>query len=1066
MWCLSCLKPSTSEDPFEAEIDLALAVSREEADIQEAKQLASALQESSRLQKQHEDEEKRRARELEKDAQIARAFQYDERDNNSALEDEKHEQPAKIAVESFQDKGKIKQFEEQVKNDEQVAQDLQNRFHKMAYEESLGLHVLDDKDEQLAKTVKSSKEKRKSKQFEEQVKKDEQVAQDLQNRFNKMAYEESHDYAVLDELANTVKSFKEKRKSKQFEEQVKNDEQVAHDLQNLLSEMPYKESARLHDNSVLGNEDEQFPKTVGRSLKVKGKEKILEDEQVKKDEELAARVHERLNMHVKKDEELALVLQESLNMVEPPPRPRIEERKNIPRGAALDVKKSSKEKGKGKKSEGEQVKKDEELALILQESLNMVEPPPRPRIEERKSIPRRAVLDREEQLAKERSKEKGKGKQIEDEQVKKDEQLAVIVQESLNMVESPEENSNISSSRAPMDEDEQRIIWESLKGKGLITQSEDEVEDVGKLVEANPPPPRCGGCYYEIEHERSVDVLGVLWHPKCLICGACHNPIAIHEVETHVSNLRGKFHKNCYRRYCYVCQEKVKIRMFNEHPFWKERYCPDHDSDGTHKCFSCERLEPRETNFVELDDGRRLCLECMDSAVMDTYEVQPLHFEIREFFEGLNMKIEREFPFLLVEKQALNKAEEEEKIDNEDGVVTRGICLSEEQIVTSVSKGPKLGPNKQLIGKTTESQKVVSGCPVTAILILYGLPRLLTGYILAHEMMHAYLRLNGCRNLNTVMEEGICQVLGHMWLETQTYATIDAAASSSSAAAAAESSSSSSRTPSEANAGKKGEWSEFEKKLVEFCKNQIETDESAAKISPQLSYESETLHAFATVLAKFQRSSQLKSLIGVVHAGKFGHVQFSFMKFQVLEEYGNLPKMNPPRSMCGGCNSESEHGRSVDVFGILSVSGKFHNACYERYCYVCKEKKHPFWEERYCPAYESDGTPKCFSCERLEDYQYEVVTRGICLSEAQTIITSVSKRPGMGPHNQLIDMVTDSQRVVRDCEVTAILILYGLPRLMTGYILAHEMMHAYLRLNGYRNLNTVMEEGICQVLGA
>ncbi|KAH0918391.1 hypothetical protein HID58_026051 [Brassica napus] len=813
MWCLSCLKPSTSEDPFEAEIDLALDVSREEADIQEAKQLAFALQESSLLQKQQE--EKRRAGELEKDAQIARAFQYDETerelDNDSALEDEKDEQPAKIAVESFQDKGKLKQFEEQVKNDEQVAQDLQNRFNKMAYEESPGLlHVLDDKDEQLAKTVKSSKEKRRSKQLEEQVKKDELVAQDLQNRFNKRAFEESHDNAVLDELANTVKSFKEKRKSKQFEEQVKSDEQVAQDLQNLLSEMPYKESAGLHDNSVLGNEGEQFPKTVGRSLKVKGKEKILEDEQVKK------------------DEELALVLQESLNMVEPPPRPRIEERKSIPRRAALDVKKSSKEKGKGKKSEGEQVKKDEELALILQESLNMVEPPPPPPNEEHKSISRRAAFDVQEQLA----KEKGKGKQIEDEQVKKDEQLAVIVQESLNMVESPEEDSNISSSRAPMDEDEQRIIWESLKGKGLLTQPEDEVEDVGQLLEANPAPPpsRCGGCYCEIEQERSVDVLGVLWHPECLICGACHNPITIHEVETHVSNLRGKFHKNCYRRYCYVCQEKVKIRMFNKHPFWKENYCPDHDSDGTHKCFSCERLEPKGTDFVELDDGRRLCLQCMDSAVMDTYEVQPLHFEIREFFEGLNMKIEREFPFLLVEKQALNKAEEEEKIDNqEDGVVTRGICLSEEQIVTSVSKGPKMGPNKQLIGKTTESQKVVSGCPVTAILILYGLPRLLTGYILAHEMMHAYLRLNGCRNLNNVMEEGICQVLGHMWLETQTYATIDAAASSAAPApAAAESSSSSSRTPSEASAGKKGEWSEFEKKLVEFCKNQIETDESAA----------------------------------------------------------------------------------------------------------------------------------------------------------------------------------------------------------------------------------------------
>nr|VDC98302.1 unnamed protein product [Brassica rapa] len=803
MWCLSCFKPSTSEDPFEAEIDLALAVSREEADIQEAKQLASALQESSRLQKEHEDEQKKRTRELEKDAQIARAFQYDERDNNSALEDEKHEQPAKIAVESFQDKGKLKQFEEQVKNDEQVAQDLQNRFNKMAYEESPGLlHVLDDKDEQLAKTVKSSKEKRRSKQLEEQVKKDELVAQDLQNRFNKRSFEESHDNAVLDELANTVKSFKEKRKSKQFEEQVKSDEQVAQDLQNLLSEMPYKESAGLHDNSVLGNEGEQFPKTVGRSLKVKGKEKILEDEQVKK------------------DEELALVLQESLNMVEPPPRPRIEERKSIPRRAALDVKKSSKEKGKGKKSEGEQVKKDEELALILQESLNMVEPPPPPPNEEHKSISRRAAFDVQEQLA----KEKGKGKQIEDEQVKKDEQLAVIVQESLNMVESPEEDSNISSSRAPMDEDEQRIIWESLKGKGLLTQPEDEVEDVGQLLEANPAPPpsRCGGCYCEIEQERSVDVLGVLWHPECLICGACHNPITIHEVETHVSNLRGKFHKNCYRRYCYVCQEKVKIRMFNKHPFWKENYCPDHDSDGTHKCFSCERLEvslpfktqPKGTDFVELDDGRRLCLQCMDSAVMDTYEVQPLHFEIREFFEGLNMKIEREFPFLLVEKQALNKAEEEEKIDNqEDGVVTRGICLSEEQIVTS-----------QL--------RLFSRDPF---------PNKLQHYLYRANLIDS-IRLT--LRSPPVQETDLTTLLNHRLLDS--FVVKNALRSSPSLSSA---------------------WSIFK---------------SLKKIKPQLSYEAETLHAFATVLAKFHRSSQLKSLIGLVHAGKFGRVQFSFMNLMNL----------------------------------------------------------------------------------------------------------------------------------------------------------------------------------------
>jgi hypothetical protein len=74
----------------------------------------------------------------------------------------------------------------------------------------------------------------------------------------------------------------------------------------------------------------------------------------------------------------------------------------------------------------------------------------------------------------------------------------------------------------------------------------------------------------------------------------------------------------------------------------------------------------------------------MECAVMDTYECQPLHFEIREFFGSLNMKVEKEFPLLLVEKEALKKAEAQEKIDNQHGVVTRGICLSEGQIVNSV----------------------------------------------------------------------------------------------------------------------------------------------------------------------------------------------------------------------------------------------------------------------------------------------------------------------------------------------------------------------------------------------
>lgn len=79
-----------------------------------------------------------------------------------------------------------------------------------------------------------------------------------------------------------------------------------------------------------------------------------------------------------------------------------------------------------------------------------------------------------------------------------------------------------------------------------------------------------------------------------------------------------------------------------------------------------------------------------------------------------------------------------------------------------------------------------------------------------------FYHITGC-SLNMVLEEGLCQVLGHMWLEPQTYATTDVAA-----AAEASSASSSSRTPP----AKKGDPSYFEKKLVKFCKYQIETDDS------------------------------------------------------------------------------------------------------------------------------------------------------------------------------------------------------------------------------------------------
>eukprot|EP01023_Acetabularia_acetabulum_P026412 TRINITY_DN2509_c0_g1_i13.p2 TRINITY_DN2509_c0_g1~~TRINITY_DN2509_c0_g1_i13.p2 ORF type:complete len:126 (-),score=22.85 TRINITY_DN2509_c0_g1_i13:448-825(-) len=56
---------------------------------------------------------------------------------------------------------------------------------------------------------------------------------------------------------------------------------------------------------------------------------------------------------------------------------------------------------------------------------------------------------------------------------------------------------------------------------------------------------------------------------------------------------------------------------------------------------------------------------------------------------------------------------------------------------------------------------------VTDILLVEGMPRLLTGSVLAHELMHAWFRLNNVMDLSSDVEEGMCQLMALLWLESQ-----------------------------------------------------------------------------------------------------------------------------------------------------------------------------------------------------------------------------------------------------------------------------------------------------------
>lgn len=84
--------------------------------------------------------------------------------------------------------------------------------------------------------------------------------------------------------------------------------------------------------------------------------------------------------------------------------------------------------------------------------------------------------------------------------------------------------------------------------------------------------------------------------------------------------------------------------------------------------------------------------------------------------------------------------------------------------------------------------------------------------------MFSCINFAGFRNLSPEVEEGICQVLSYMWLESEVMPGFNRNMASTSSGAASSSSSSS----------KKGGKSEVEKKLGEFFMHQIAHDVSPA----------------------------------------------------------------------------------------------------------------------------------------------------------------------------------------------------------------------------------------------
>jgi hypothetical protein len=261
---------------------------------------------------------------------------------------------------------------------------------------------------------------------------------------------------------------------------------------------------------------------------------------------------------------------------------------------------------------------------------------------------------------------------------------------------------------------------------------------------------------------------------------------------------RHPLHRTCYAELygvkCAVCKHTIPAGpdgkvSFVKHPFFDtEQMCPRHASEQSRRCTGCHRFEPEGEPFADLNDaGRCACFSCCRTVVVDGHDAQPLWDKVINFFENkLNLPIwkdMRKVPILVVGYEALN--DQLRATGGAHGgssqIMTRGLCLTEH----SAGRRFKLAKLKYNINNRSfeacdveakgftffqvpDASKTNPDAAVTAILCLSGLPRDLTASVLAHEALHAWVKLHPRYDIYDPIppqvEEGCAQLIAMLFL--------------------------------------------------------------------------------------------------------------------------------------------------------------------------------------------------------------------------------------------------------------------------------------------------------------
>jgi len=317
-------------------------------------------------------------------------------------------------------------------------------------------------------------------------------------------------------------------------------------------------------------------------------------------------------------------------------------------------------------------------------------------------------------------------------------------------------------------------------------------EGRGSVQSALTSDKTCCICNNSNMFRSTLKAAGRTYCPDCFRCKGCRVRLEGRFFQNDATKASGAVYcESCVQSIfglrCTLCANSLSGQYLRHGYFEDERYCMTHEQlEARRKCFTCSRLEPMpgvgRGQFVDLPDSRACCLECLSSAVMTTDEAVSLYAEAVDFMEahlGLQAPAGmREVPVMAVDVHSLNEQASQGSTTHGGSVVdyrtggvgatVRGLTLSRSCEVAHFGMGD-LSFTFQHGFQINQPRvtRVETRREVTAVLVLYGLPRDLTSSILAHEAMHVWLKLQKSYplNIDQSTEEGLCQVIARRFLK-------------------------------------------------------------------------------------------------------------------------------------------------------------------------------------------------------------------------------------------------------------------------------------------------------------